>query len=181
MHENDVARTLDAVDFIKIEGKRKIFDREYQTFIFMLSPNSQCATKAEEFNKRILETLPMGYFELVVISNAESPSTNIVKKVRVAKQLMRNTFVEFLSYNNLICVVPEHKAVPKHEIISDNEVNRICDTMFIQKINLPRIKVTDAALIWYGAKPGQVVRISRDSDICVQNDSYRIVVPAYMN
>ncbi len=66
--------------------------------------------------------------------------------------------LEVLTSDQLAFPISTHIAIPKHSI-SD-----------LKFTNLPIIKRTDPVCVWYGFKPGQIIRIDRDSGIV-----YRIV------
>ena len=66
-----------------------------------------------------------------------------------------------------------HELVPKHELLSDAERQKLLSKLTMQQ--LPRIKLTDAALGDLDAKPGDIVKITR-KDFTEENVHYRQVV-----
>lgn len=70
----------------------------------------------------------------------------------------------------------DHELVPSHVIIGTSEVERLTDHYKIKKTQLPRIYSSDPAARVLGARPGQVVRIERDSDTSGKSYYYRLVV-----
>ena len=69
-----------------------------------------------------------------------------------------------------------HELVPEHVICPDDELNELMTQFNIQRRQLPKILASDPAVKAIGAKPGQVVKIFRHSDISGENIAYRLVV-----
>lgn len=69
-----------------------------------------------------------------------------------------------------------HTLVPKHEILSDSEAKKVLDSYNITVTELPKIKQDDPAIKDEDAKPGQVVRITRDSMSSGEAVFYRTVI-----
>ncbi|KPV62644.1 MAG: DNA-directed RNA polymerase subunit H [Candidatus Bathyarchaeota archaeon BA1] len=70
----------------------------------------------------------------------------------------------------------EHVLVPKHEILKPEEREKVLMEYRVQPYQLPRIKASDPAAKAIGARPGDVVRIVRDSLTAGKYISYRYVV-----
>ena len=71
----------------------------------------------------------------------------------------------------------KHKLVPKHEIITPEETKALFEEYRVEPYQLPQIKVSDIATIAIGAKPGDIVKVTRDSPTAGEFVSYRYVVP----
>ncbi|MHA2359352.1 MAG: DNA-directed RNA polymerase subunit H [Candidatus Thorarchaeota archaeon] len=69
-----------------------------------------------------------------------------------------------------------HEMVPPHVIAEESEVQMVLDHYGINKTQLPRILVRDPAARVLGARPGQIVRIERDSLVAGRSYYYRLVV-----
>ena len=69
----------------------------------------------------------------------------------------------------------EHMLVPKHEIMSDSEIEDELSNADFVKENLPKIKIDDPVVKHIDAKPGDVLRITRDSPTAGDFVTYRIV------
>ncbi|MFH1420996.1 MAG: DNA-directed RNA polymerase subunit H [Candidatus Aenigmatarchaeota archaeon] len=65
--------------------------------------------------------------------------------------------------------------VPKHEIMSAKEKQELIEKFNIGLEQLPRISKKDPAVIIIGAKSGDVIRITRDSDVAGESLYYRLV------
>jgi len=92
-------------------------------------------------------------------------------KVNAAKkriELIPRIFPSFIIF--------DHKLVPKHEILSPEERERLLSEYRVQPYQLPRIHASDPAVKAIGAKPGNIVRIIRDSPTAGKYAAYRYVV-----
>jgi DNA-directed RNA polymerase subunit H (RpoH/RPB5) len=79
--------------------------------------------------------------------------------------------------------VLEHELVPSHELLTPKEAELMLKRYGITKDQLPKIRVCDpciAALIDAGKeiKEGQIVKITRASDVAGVSVAYRLVVTA---
>jgi len=70
----------------------------------------------------------------------------------------------------------EHVLVPKHEIIASEEREKVLSEYRVQPYQLPRLKASDPAVKAIGAKPGDIVKVIRDSPSAGKYVSYRYVV-----
>lgn len=70
----------------------------------------------------------------------------------------------------------EHKLVPKHEILSEEEKATLLAKYRVQAYQLPQISSVDPAVKAIGAKPGDVLRIIRKSQTAGEHLAYRYVV-----
>lgn len=72
--------------------------------------------------------------------------------------------------------VTKHKLVPEHIILSDTEVKKVLKRYNIKLENLPKILASDPAIKELDAKPGQVIKIVRESPTAKTFIAYRQVV-----
>ncbi len=68
-----------------------------------------------------------------------------------------------------------HRMVPGHEVISGEEKKRTLEGLNAEKEQLPKILVSDAVVKKINAKPGDIIRITRDSVTAGKSVYYRIV------
>jgi DNA-directed RNA polymerase subunit H (RpoH/RPB5) len=85
-------------------------------------------------------------------------------------------FVQIISLTQLLINIVDHRDVPKHEVITEEEKNEILEKYHIKENNLPNILREDAMAIYLGLTPGEVVRILRPSPTSGTYVSYRICV-----
>ena len=69
-----------------------------------------------------------------------------------------------------------HRLVPLHEIISEKERDELFKKYNIKQDQLPRILDTDPVAVSMGAKPGQVLKITRKSQTAKKAVAYRLVI-----
>jgi len=70
----------------------------------------------------------------------------------------------------------KHELVPKHEILSDDEKDDVLSMFKVTDKQLPKILISDPVVEMIGAKPGNVLRITRKSPTAGEAVYYRIVV-----
>ena len=70
----------------------------------------------------------------------------------------------------------EHRLVPKHEIISDEERKDLLTKYRIQPWQLPKIRASDPAVKMIGAKRGDILKITRESPTAGIAVAYRYVL-----
>ena len=70
----------------------------------------------------------------------------------------------------------KHVLVPQHEILKEEEVEKLLKAYNISKENLPRILVDDPVVKAIGAKEGDVIKITRNSPTAGKSVVYRLVI-----
>ncbi len=72
--------------------------------------------------------------------------------------------------------VEQHVLVPKHEILSKEEAQEVLARYKISPHQLPFIKSSDSAAKAIGAKPGDILKITRNSLTAGKAVAYRYVI-----
>lgn len=72
--------------------------------------------------------------------------------------------------------ITRHFLVPKHLILSKDEENEILKKYNITKEELPKIKVSDPAILSLKPKQGDIVKIDRRSVYGDDISYYRVVI-----
>jgi DNA-directed RNA polymerase subunit H len=72
--------------------------------------------------------------------------------------------------------IMNHDLVPLHKIVSEKEKTELLKKYNIEPNQLPKILNTDPVSISIGAKPGQIVKIIRNSHTAKEAIAYRLVV-----
>lgn len=72
--------------------------------------------------------------------------------------------------------IAKHVLVPKHTKLSDKEKEEVFLRFNITEFNLPKILKTDAAVKALNAKPGDVIKIDRESVTAGKALYYRAVI-----
>ena len=73
-------------------------------------------------------------------------------------------------------LVPDHVFVPKHEILTKKEAEQVLENFNCNPTDLPFIFVNDPAILGIGVKPGDMIKISRNSGTAGESIYYRYVV-----
>jgi len=72
--------------------------------------------------------------------------------------------------------ITKHELVPRHEILTEEEKNNLLERLGVQERDLPKIYETDPVIKRIGAKPGNVIKITRMSPTAGKAVYYRVVV-----
>ena len=70
----------------------------------------------------------------------------------------------------------QHKMVPKHEILNEDEIKELLSGYNVEKEQLPKIRVTDPAAVAAKSKIGDVIRVTRQSKTAGIAYYYRMVI-----
>lgn len=84
--------------------------------------------------------------------------------------------VELLPKSFPVFDIFEHALVPLHEILSEKEKNQLLAKYKVQPYQMPQIKSGDPAVKVIGAKPGDILKITRKSTTAGEHVTYRYVV-----
>lgn len=72
--------------------------------------------------------------------------------------------------------ISTHFLIPKHELLTREEAQQVLDRYHASPSQLPYVLVTDPLAKEVGAKPGDMIRISRVSETAGASTFYRYVV-----
>ena len=70
----------------------------------------------------------------------------------------------------------EHNLVPKHELLSPDEGQKILEKYKVTKEQMPMILTTDPAITHLEPKVGDILKITRRSKLIGESIYYRVVV-----
>ncbi len=85
-------------------------------------------------------------------------------------------YVQIISLPQLLINIVNHRDVPHHEVIDENDKKELLVKYNIKQENLPVILRDDAMARYLGLRPGEIVRILRPSPTSGTYVSYRICV-----
>jgi DNA-directed RNA polymerase subunit H (RpoH/RPB5) len=85
-------------------------------------------------------------------------------------------YVQIISLPQLLINIVNHRDVPHHEVIDENDKKELLVKYNIKPENLPVILRDDAMARYLGLRPGEIVRILRPSPTSGTYVSYRICV-----
>ena len=107
---------------------------------------------------------------------AAEPKDAKIDEVRGADPEGRVPFCNVYPYHVFAMNIPRHLSVPPHRIMSAEEVADLLATQHKQFHNLPSIYVNDPPVIWCGGRVGQVVEITRPSEVAGTAMYYRRII-----
>ena len=84
--------------------------------------------------------------------------------------------MRFMATKKIPTLVPEHVYVPKHEIMTKKDAEKVLKDFNCNPTELPFIFVTDPAILGLGVKPGDMIKITRKSGTAGESFYYRYVV-----
>jgi DNA-directed RNA polymerase subunit H len=84
--------------------------------------------------------------------------------------------VELLPKSFPVFDIFEHALVPFHEILTEKEKNQLLAQFKVKPYQMPQVKSGDPAVKAIGAKPGDVLKITRRSVTAGEHITYRYVV-----
>lgn len=141
----------------------------------VLAPGGKYMTNSTQL-RELLERAPPGpVTELIVVADdtffAKKNMTDVIVTLRAA-----GTAVSAARFCNFVCDIPAHLSAVPHEIVSPADVAAILGRERRKLSDLPRIYLSDPMVVWIGARAGQVVKITRDSQTAGVAICYRLVV-----
>ena len=71
--------------------------------------------------------------------------------------------------------IQDHMLVPKHEIMTEEEISEEFSDVDYDFKDLPKIRANDPVVEAIGAEPGNILRITRESQTAGVFVTYRIV------
>lgn len=139
-----------------------------------LSTNHVYTTVSEYFD--VDNVLNKKTDEIIFIVN-DDPNDTLLS---IMDQLYtsENKYINIISMKRLQFNLLEHKLVPKHTILSNDEKEELYSTYNITdgKTQMPSISRFDPVAIAIGMRPGDVCRIVRPSQTAIQSNHYRYCV-----
>ena len=75
-----------------------------------------------------------------------------------------------------LTLAPDHIYVPKHEVMTIKEAEEVLEKYHCKATELPLIFSNDPAIVGLGIKPGDMIKITRESATAGESFYYRYVV-----
>ncbi len=118
--------------------------------------------------------------EMCIIS-PQGLSRTAENKIPSLEELIGDAIIEQHSYRIFTKDVTEHVCVPRHTLLSKQEAEYICDSMFVKLEDHPLACKDDPQIVWLGARPGSLVRIDDCSETAAMRVGYRYVTDQMMS
>lgn len=85
--------------------------------------------------------------------------------------------MQFFHISKLLFNVTKHKLVPRHQLLTNDEKNVLKIKLHLESLGqLPCIQKQDPICQYYGAQPGDVFKIYRNSKTSLEHITYRVCV-----
>jgi len=95
-----------------------------------------------------------------------------------AKKLVLENEIRYMSMQNVLIDLLQHQLVPKHEVLSEEEKEKLLKELGVEPDQLPKIRRNDPIIKLLRGKPGDIVRIHRPSPTAGVSVYYRLVIAA---
>ena len=126
-------------------------------------------TKKDFYN--VISKLDLDNESSVIIVLRDKCNQTIMKELLLEK----NKNIEIFIIDRLLINITKHDLVPKHELLSKDEIKDLL-IKYKSTINqLPKVFKTDPISRYYGAKTGDIFRIYRKSNSMGEKVAYRYV------
>ena len=132
---------------------------------------------AKSFSKKDLvalkalmdEKYPTNEVTVIIVQDKQTP--------QIAKELLNDEYklYEIFSMKNLMFNITHHEIVPKHIILSQEEIELMLKRFKTTRAQLPKLLTTDPVAKYYGMKTGDVCKIIRQSPMTGESYYYRIL------
>jgi DNA-directed RNA polymerase subunit H len=182
--------------YVRINAERRApRGRRRHVVVLILKPNGLYSQSTADLRKLLsmVEREPQArdgaLDELIIIAEAEFfTNTHLTALIAESQKKQaggadpdgRAPFYNAYPYVRFVLVVPEHVMVPRHRIMSKEEVASVLGLCRLARHDLPVVFANDAAVVWIGGREGDVVEIERDSEAAARAISYRRVERAPM-
>jgi DNA-directed RNA polymerases I, II, and III subunit RPABC1 len=148
----------------------KVDDPADQIFVFFPEEEKVGVKPLKTYYKRMQdENVTRG---IIVVKVSMTPFS----KTAMKELAMRGFRMETFNYGELLVDITEHKLVPEHIVLTEQQKLELLDRYRLKPSQLPRIQITDPIARYFGLKQQQVVKIIRPSETAGRYITYRICV-----
>jgi DNA-directed RNA polymerase subunit H (RpoH/RPB5) len=178
LNNDELTKHITTNEYVTIEATRPPSDIRGAGHILICYTAGKYSSKSGDFEKlakilisktKVDKNLRL---EMIFVCDIEA-SSHITKKIQSLKLEFPTVDIDFLHQVIFMLEIPKHVLVPKHEILSENETDKLLESLYSFKSRFPKISSTDPMAIWIGCKPGMLVKITRYSDISGTEIAYR--------
>jgi DNA-directed RNA polymerase subunit H (RpoH/RPB5) len=161
---------LDSISHTELETMYKINP------VFSISVNKNLSViyhMSQKFTINSIKKILIPECKTIFIFKEKINTLNI----KNLKELTGEQGMEIFTLKELLINISKHKLVPKHEILSENEVKDLLDKYQLkQKTMLPIIQKTDPMARYLDVKAGEIVKVTRPSQSAGDAIVYRYCV-----
>lgn len=101
---------------------------------------------------------------------------SVNKITYTSAKLLENHKAQHFLVDELKFPIIEHSLVPQHIGLSDEEADKVLESLGVDRLQLPRLKTTDPICRFQNFPPGTVVKIKRQNGLQQMSWFYRLVV-----
>lgn len=145
----------------------KADDEQNQLFVFFPQDEKVGVKPIKEYTERMREEAVANAILILRLG-----MTPIAKQA--VQEVSDSVRIEHFMESELLVDITEHKLVPLHQVLTQNEKQELLRRYRLKETQLPRIQQTDPVARYYGMKRGQVVKITRQSETAGRYVTYRI-------
>ena len=113
--------------------------------------------------------------KLVIQKDDKKSNASLTKFLNTMYE--QGKFIQIFGLQNFLINISEHIFVPKHRIMTKEEINELLEKYKTTVNNLPKILREDAMAKFIGAKPGDVVHIKGFNESAGYINKYRLCIP----
>jgi DNA-directed RNA polymerase subunit H (RpoH/RPB5) len=141
------------------------------TNILLFHNNTDYSSKTAEFKKLMNSLDKDSKFIIISKDNIIGFINKHIEDLQIEKSNINN-----YTYMQLSIIIPEHINCVPHRILSIEESEELLNkVLFVDKKNLQAICINDPMIIWIGGNVGDVIEITRTSEITGESIAYRRV------
>ena len=112
----------------------------------------------------------------VILVAMVPPSENVLRTIKL---LTKERLIQFFHIKQLMFDITTHRMAMPHRILKDDEKVEVLKTFHVSEPEnqLPWIDSQDPMIKWIGGRPGDVIEVTRHSDVAGSEKYYRYCVP----
>ncbi|MCK4967646.1 MAG: hypothetical protein KAS12_01210 [Candidatus Aenigmarchaeota archaeon] len=176
LEERDFFKTIDANGVIIIDAKRQ---NDELVKVALFKDDSRYLGSLQDFRK-FIKVIQKPIPESIIIfrppiTDGPSKYKNNAWTGSYLKHFDENIYVEAFDYRKIIANFPEHVFWVEQEIASKVKIEEFLELTKKDITSLESIYVDDTAVVWLGARPGDVIRVLRPSEASGMAIAYRLV------
>jgi len=174
-------RGIVADDF-KFEGSPLDETRMYTFGSLLIIFSTKSRVSEKELNNFITYASDNNHNSGIIIVSPSRPSDSVLTVLRNYITDRQNPLIQIFEIRHLQFDISKHRYVPKHRILTDEEVTKMLEEFKIKnKEKIPKIDSQDAMAKWIGARPGDVIECIGLCETSGDNIRYRYCLPDVTN
>ncbi len=176
--DEEIMRNMDQFGFVRIDA----LDKKDNLITFLVLNAHHDMSKTSAQLRKLIDSISPKSSNghalrevFIIVGDEFMQKKNMTESIDSYKRNSEEIEYRLFKYEMFISVKPNHNSVPKHEIITQEEFNQIATTQYFTAKDLPIILYNDPIIVWIGAKRGDIIKITRDSQTAAITVIYRRV------